>query len=59
VDDASRRHCDFVVALIVDRLIAPRSKLGFVCAVDDGTASTALSAVLRLGAVKERERMRR
>src|SRR5690349_20384230 len=29
-DAASRRHCDLVVAMIVDRLIAPRSKLGFV-----------------------------
>src|SRR6516162_1338334 len=54
-DAASRRYCDLVVAMIVDRLIAPRSKLGFVRAVDDETASTTLGAVLRLGAVKERE----
>jgi hypothetical protein len=54
-DAASRRHCDLVVAMIVDRLIAPRSKLGFVRAVDEETATTTLGAVLRLGAVKERE----
>ena len=54
-DAASRRYCDLVVAMIVDRLIAPRSKLGFVRAVDEETASTTLGAVLRLGAVKERE----
>jgi hypothetical protein len=51
----SRRHCDLVVAMIVDRLIAPRSKLGFVRAVDEETATTSLGAVLRLGAVAERE----
>src|SRR4030081_1491783 len=33
-DAASRRYCDLVVAMIVDRLITPRSKLGFVRAVD-------------------------
>jgi hypothetical protein len=54
-DAASGRHCDLVVAMIVDRLIAPRSKLGFVRAVDEETATTTLGAVLRLGAVKERE----
>jgi hypothetical protein len=54
-DAASRRHCDLVVAMIVDRLITPRSKLGFVRAVDEETATTSLGAVLRLGAVKERE----
>jgi hypothetical protein len=54
-DAASRRHCDLVVAMIVDRLITPRSKLGFVRAVDEATATTSLGAVLRLGAVKERE----
>src|ERR1700757_2065893 len=54
-DAASRRFCDLVVAMIVDRLIAPRSKLGFVRAVDEETAATSLGAVLRLGAVKERE----
>src|SRR6266571_4259024 len=54
-DQASRRHCDLVVAMIVDRLIAPRSKLGFVRAVDQETAISSLGAVLRLGRVKERE----
>jgi len=54
-DIESRRHCDLVVAMIVDRLIAPRSKLGFVRAVDEETATTSLGAVLRLGAVAERE----
>ncbi len=37
-DEQSRRYCDLVVGLIVDRLIAPRSKLGFVRAVDRETA---------------------
>jgi transposase len=54
-DAASRRHCDLVVAMIVDRLIAPRSKLGFVRAVDEETAASSLGAVLGLGKVKERE----
>jgi transposase len=54
-DAASRRHCDLVVAMMVDRLIAPRSKLGFVRAVDEETAASSLGAVLRLGQVKEHE----
>lgn len=54
-DAASRRYCDLVVALMVDRLIAPRSKLGFVRAVDQETAASSLGAVLGLGKVKERE----
>src|SRR6202049_4267628 len=54
-DAAARRHCDVVVAMMVDRLIAPRSKLGFVRAVDQETAISSLGAVLRLGQVKERE----
>ena len=54
-DEASRRSCDLVVAMMVDRLIAPRSKLGFVRAVDEETATTSLGAVLGLGRVKERE----
>ena len=41
--------------MMVDRLIAPRSKLGFVRAVDEETAASSLGAVLRLGQVKERE----
>jgi hypothetical protein len=48
---ASHPHCDLVVAMIVDRLIAPRSKLGFVRAVDRETASIGRTA----GAVEERE----
>jgi transposase len=54
-DAASRRHCDLVVAMMVDRLIAPRSKLGFVRAVDEETAVSSLGAVVGLGKVKERE----
>jgi hypothetical protein len=54
-DAASRRQCDLVVAMIVDRLVAARSKLGFVRAVDGETAVSSLGAVLRLGLVKERE----
>src|SRR5579859_3606649 len=54
-DAEARRNCDLVVAMIVDRLIAPRSKLGFVRAVDEETATTSLGVVLRLGAVKEWE----
>jgi transposase len=54
-DAEARRNCDLVVAMMVDRLIAPRSKLGFVRAVDEETATTSLGAVLGLGRVKERE----
>src|SRR6202023_3246002 len=54
-DPASRRCCDLVVAMVVDRLIAPRSKLGFVRAIDEETAISSLGAVLHLGRVKERE----
>ncbi|HEX4707875.1 MAG TPA: IS1634 family transposase, partial [Candidatus Udaeobacter sp.] len=54
-DAKARRNCDLVVAMMVDRLIAPRSKLGFVRAVDEETATTSLGAVLGLGKVKERE----
>jgi hypothetical protein len=54
-DAASRRHCDLVVAMMVDRLIEPRSKLGFVRAVDQETANSSLGAVLGLGTVKEHE----
>src|SRR5580692_7676232 len=54
-DAAARRHCDLVVAMMVDRLIAPRSKLGFVRAVDQETAISSLGSVLGLGQVKERE----
>jgi len=54
-DAQSRRCCDLAVGLIVDRLLASRSKLGFVRAVNDQTASSSLGEVLALGAVAERE----
>lgn len=54
-DAASRRQCDLIVAMIVDRLIAARSKLGFVRAVDEESAASSVGAVLRLGRVKEHE----
>src|SRR5713101_5033133 len=54
-DAPARRYCDLVVAMMVDRLIAPRSKLGFVRAVDEETATTSLGEVLGLGKVKDRE----
>src|ERR1700726_1121528 len=54
-DPASRRCCDLVVAMMVDRLIAPRSKLGLGRAVDPGTPISSLGAVLPLGRVKQRE----
>lgn len=40
---------------MVDRLMAPRSKLGFVRAVDEETAASSLGAVPHLGRAKERE----
>jgi hypothetical protein len=36
-DTEARRYYDLVVAMMVDRLIAPRSKLGFVRAVDEAS----------------------
>ena len=54
-DPASQRCCDLIVGMMVDRLITPRSKLGFVRAVDEETAASSLGAVLQLGQVKERE----
>jgi hypothetical protein len=54
-DAASRRHCDLVIAMMVDRLIEPRSKLGFVRAVDQETANSSLGTVLDLGKVKEHD----
>src|SRR6202161_4775965 len=53
-DKASRRFCDLTVGLIVDRLLAPRSKLGFVRAVNRETASNSLGEGMSLGAVAER-----
>jgi hypothetical protein len=41
--------------MIVDRLIAPRSKLGFVRAVDEAAATTSLGVTLGLGTVRVRE----
>ncbi|MGO9050222.1 MAG: hypothetical protein ACLQFW_25625 [Xanthobacteraceae bacterium] len=49
------RYCDLIVAMMVDRLIAPRSKLGFVRAVDQEAATTSLGDVLGLGHVRDRE----
>jgi hypothetical protein len=54
-DAASQRYGELIVAMMVDRLIAPHSKLGFVRAVDDETATSSLGAVLGLGKVKEWE----
>jgi hypothetical protein len=54
-DEQSVRWRDLIVAMIVDRLVAPRSKLGFVRAVGPGTACTSLGEVLGLGSVAERE----
>ncbi len=54
-DAGSRRSCDLVMAMLVDRLIEPRSKLGFVRAVDEETAATSLGALLGLGKVKDHE----
>jgi hypothetical protein len=54
-DAASRRFCDLVVAMAVDRLITPHSKLGFVRAVDEETATTSLGDLLGLGKVKDHE----
>lgn len=41
--------------IALDRLILPRSKLGFVHAVDEDTATSSLGAALRLGEVEERK----
>jgi hypothetical protein len=54
-DEQSRRHRDLAVGLIVDRLIQPRSKLGFVRAVQPETACSSLGAVLGLGTVAAAE----
>src|ERR1700691_1933731 len=54
-DEASRRFCDLTVGLIVDRLLASRSKLGFVRAINGETASSSLGELLALGAVEDRE----
>ena len=54
-DAKSQRCCDLVVAMIVDRLVTPRSKLGFVRAVGAEAACTSVGEVMGLGAVTERE----
>lgn len=54
-DAASLRHRDLVVGLIVDRLVSPRSKLGFVRAVNGESANSSLGDVLALGQVGEHE----
>jgi transposase len=54
-DEASRRQRDLVVGMIVDRLVAPRSKLGFVRAINGESANTSLGEVLALGKVAEHE----
>jgi transposase len=54
-DEKSRRHCDLIVAMIVDRLVAPRSKLGFLRAVGAETACTSLGPVVGLGKVADYE----
>jgi hypothetical protein len=54
-DDASMRYRDLVVGLLVDRLVTPRSKLGFVRAINDETANSSIGALLDLGKVAERE----
>jgi len=52
---ASRRSRDLVMALIVNRVIAPASKLATVRALNPRTAATSLGERLGLGEVAERE----
>ena len=52
---ASRRYRDLVMALIVNRVIAPASKLATVRALNPQTAASSLGERLGLGAVAERE----
>ena len=52
---AGRRCRDLVLAMLVDRLIAPSSKLATVRALDPNTAASSLGEVLGLGVVQERE----
>lgn len=52
---ASRRCRDLVLALIVNRVIAPASKLATVRALNPQTAASSLGERLGLGAVAERE----
>src|ERR1019366_1125773 len=52
---ASRRARDLVMALIVNRVIAPASKLATVRALNPQTAASSLGERLGLGEVAERE----
>src|SRR5919197_672529 len=52
---AAARSRDLVLAMLVQRIIAPGSKLATVRAVAPETASSSLGAVLGLGTVEERE----
>ena len=52
---SSRRHRDLVMALIVNRVIAPASKLATVRALNPATAASSLGERLGLGEVAERE----
>jgi hypothetical protein len=52
---ASRRYRDLVMALIVNRVIAPASKLATVRALNPQTAASSLGERLRLGEVADRE----
>lgn len=54
-DEQSMRYRDLIAGLIVDRLVAPHSKLGFVRAVNAETATTSLGDVMGLGKVAEHE----
>jgi DDE family transposase len=53
--EPSRRCRDLVLALIVQRVLAPGSKLAAVRALNPDTAATSLGDVLGLGIVQERE----
>jgi hypothetical protein len=55
-DEHSQRMSALVVAMIVDRLIAPRSKLGFVRAVSAETACSSVGEVLGLGRARPMRR---
>jgi Transposase DDE domain len=52
---AGRRCRDLVLAMLVDRLIAPSSKLATVRALNPDTAASSLGEVLGPGVVQERE----
>jgi hypothetical protein len=52
---SSRRYRDLAMALIVNRVIAPASKLATVRALDPATAASSLGERLGLGDVAERE----